>query len=449
MPIRMYSDIGLHSQIQKQTAKLASFLLTSKLSTDVLWNIGSLALLGASGVLMNSIIAHYQTPRSLGIFNQVFAFYMVLSQFAVGGMHLSILKYLSHTDDQNLIATIISSGLVAIAGTSVLVAILAFRLSRLVGVLFDSKDVALGIRFISPALVLFSLNKGLMMVLNGTRRMRAYAIFQTSRYLLFIMTIIGLVLGGFAGEYLAWCFPISEFILMTVLTRFVYKFVVALGVRHVNGPWIRRHLSFGLRGFFGGMLSDLNTRVDIILLGYFHNDASVGIYSFAAAFAGGFNQISYVVKQNLDPIIGRLINANSRDQLRSLIHRVVSFFLPCMITLAIIAALLFPELIRLFIGTVYLQSWPIFVILLGGIVVNAGFRPFQGAFLLMGRPGLHSVVFLIIVVSNSVLNVLFIQRMGITGAAMATSLAYIIESVLIFCGIRKALMTTGDIAVGA
>jgi O-antigen/teichoic acid export membrane protein len=76
-----------------------------------------------------------------------------------------------------------------------------------------------------------------------------------------------------------------------------------------------------MRGFFGGMLSDLNTRVDIILLGYFVNDASVGIYSFAAVFAEGFGQISYVVKQNLDPIIGRFTAAKSIDKLRSLIVR--------------------------------------------------------------------------------------------------------------------------------
>ncbi len=47
--------------------KSTSYLLTGKFSTDVLWNLGSLALLGASGVLINTIIAHYQSPASLGL----------------------------------------------------------------------------------------------------------------------------------------------------------------------------------------------------------------------------------------------------------------------------------------------------------------------------------------------------------------------------------------------
>jgi O-antigen/teichoic acid export membrane protein len=336
-------------------------------------------------------------------------------------------------------ATVISSALAAITVTAAVVAAVAFLLAPYVGSLFKSKDVTLGIRFICPALVLFSVNKGFMMVLNGTRRMRAYAFFQGLRYSLIIVSIIGLIIAGFAGPFLAWCFPISELILAIGLIAFVHKSVVGLGLRHVVRSWILRHLSFGMRGFFGGMLSDLNTRVDIILLGYFVNDASIGIYSFAAVFAEGFGQISYVVKQNLDPIIGRFTAANSIDQLRSLMRKVVLVFVPSMVALSIVSAVLFPVMVQLFTDDRFLESWPIFAILLAGVVINAGFRPFQGVFLLTGRPGLHSLFFLTVVLSNAILNVLFIQRMGLIGAAVATSLAYVIESLLILYGIRKIL----------
>jgi O-antigen/teichoic acid export membrane protein len=438
-----YADIRLNSQIQNGTATLVNHLFKSKFSTDVLWNLGSLALLGASGVLINTIIARYQSPASLGVFNQAFAFYIVLSQLAVGGMQFSIVKHLSHTDDRDLMATVVSSALVAITVTAVLVAAVAFLLAHSIGVLFESEDVNVGIQIICPALVLFSINKAFMNVLNGTRHMRAYAIFQGLRYLLIIVSIIGLILAGFAGPHLAWCFLVSELILAIGLVGFVHKSIVGFGLRHATRSWILRHLSFGMRGFFGGMLSDLNTRVDIILLGYFVSDASVGIYSFAAVFAEGFGQISYVVKQNLDPIIGRFTAAKSIDQLRSLMRKVVLVFVPSILALSIVAALLFPEMVRLLTDDRFLESWPIFIILLAGIVINAGFRPFQGVFLLTGRPGLHSLFFLIIVLSNAILNVLFIPRMGTIGAAVATSLAYVIESLLILYGIRKILVVKG------
>jgi O-antigen/teichoic acid export membrane protein len=437
----MALDLRIPARIQRQTSRIATHFLTSKFSTDVVWNIGSLALLGASGVLINTIIARHP-PVSLGVFNQAFAFYMVLSQLAVGGMHFSIVKHVSHTDHRELLAAVVSSALFAIAVTAAVIAFAAFLLAHYIGVLFASPDVALGIQFVCPALVLFPINKGFMMVLNGTRRMRAYAIFQALRYSLLIAAIIGLFIAGFAGPYLVWCFPISELLLAVGLIAYVHTSVVRFSLRQVAPAWILQHLSFGIRGFFGGMLSDLNTRVDIILLGYFVSDASVGVYSFAAVFAEGFGQISYVVKQNLDPIIGRMTAARDIPHLRALMRKVVLVFVPCMFALTSASALIFPVIVRLFTDESFMRGRPVFVVLLAGVVINAGFRPFQGVFLLTGRPGLHSLFFVTVVLSNAILNVLFIRHLGIMGAAVATGLAYVIESLLILYGIRKLLVVT-------
>jgi O-antigen/teichoic acid export membrane protein len=124
-------------------------------------------------------------------------------------------------------------------------------------------------------------------------------------------------------------------------------------------------------------------------------------------------------------------------------RKVVLVFVPSIVALSIAAALLFPVMVRLFTDDRFLESWPIFTILLAGVVINAGFRPFQGVFLLTGRPGLHSLFFLTVVLSNAILNILFIQRMGTIGAALATSFAYVIESLLILYGIRKILAVNG------
>jgi O-antigen/teichoic acid export membrane protein len=434
----MLLDVRIHARIQKHKARVAGHFIGSKFSTDVAWNLGSLALLGASGVVINTIIAR-QPPFSLGVFNQAFGFYIVFSQLAAGGMHFSIVKHVSQIDDRRLMATVISSGLLAISASALAVASGAFLLAHYIGRLFPSPDVALGIQFMCPALVLFAINKGYMMALNGTRRMRAYAVCQGLRYLLMIAAIIVLVLDGFSGAYLVWCFTISEFVLAIGLIRYVHRAVVETSLGYVARGWVLRHLAFGVRGFFGGMLSDLNTRVDIILLGYFVSDARVGVYSFAAVLAEGFGQISYVVKQNLDPIIGRLSAARRLTELRLLMRKVVFVFVPSMFAVTLASVLAFPIVIRLFTDQRFMEGWPIFAVLLAGVVINAGFRPFQGVFLLTGQPGIHSLFFLTVVLSNAILNIVFIRCMGIMGAAVATSLAYVIEATLILYGVRRIL----------
>jgi O-antigen/teichoic acid export membrane protein len=115
-----------------------------------------------------------------------------------------------------------------------------------------------------------------------------------------------------------------------------------------------------------------------------------------------------------------------------------------MFALTSASALIFPVVVRLFTDESFMRGWPVFVVLLAGVVINAGFRPFQGVFLLTGRPGLHSLFFVTVVLSNAILNVVFIRHLGIMGAAVATALAYIIESLLILYGIRKILVVTSE-----
>ena len=53
------------------------------------------------------------------------------------------------------------------------------------------------------------------------------------------------------------------------------------------------------------MLIELNTRVDIIMIGIFMSDEKVGIYSFAALFAEGFYQLLIVLQNIMNPIMAR------------------------------------------------------------------------------------------------------------------------------------------------
>ena len=49
-----------------------------------------------------------------------------------------------------------------------------------------------------------------------------------------------------------------------------------------------RHLNFGIKAVFSGLVNESNTKVDIIMIGLLLNDKDVGIYSFAALFIEGY-----------------------------------------------------------------------------------------------------------------------------------------------------------------
>ena len=64
-----------------------------KLTTDIAWTMGCLVVLAASGILINLIIARLRDAAALGVFNQAYAIYIVASQFAVFGLHYSVLRH--------------------------------------------------------------------------------------------------------------------------------------------------------------------------------------------------------------------------------------------------------------------------------------------------------------------------------------------------------------------
>ena len=90
--------------------ELRSVLLNQKFSRDLLWNYISLAFLSISGILINLIIAGRYGAETLGVFNQVYAVYIVVSQFSTGGIQYSALRHVAeHARDLHLSITLLNT----------------------------------------------------------------------------------------------------------------------------------------------------------------------------------------------------------------------------------------------------------------------------------------------------------------------------------------------------
>ena len=74
--------------------------LDRKFLGDTAWNYGAFAVMAATGVILNFFIAWRFGTAALGVFNQIYAVYMVMAQLAVFGVHDSAQKYVAeHSGD--------------------------------------------------------------------------------------------------------------------------------------------------------------------------------------------------------------------------------------------------------------------------------------------------------------------------------------------------------------
>ena len=415
----------------------------SRFNRDVIWNTGSLAILSACGIIINIVIMSCRGPQALGVFNQVVAFYIVISQIAVGGLQFSVLKHCSYEQDNPTeCAVIVSSALMLVAFAGTIICTILFCLRDEIGRILESPSVALGLSFAIPGLAFFTLNKVLVMVLNGLRKMRAFAVFQALRYVLLLGVVVAIMLLGYPGSHLPLSLTITEMTLFVVLMLYINIMLFRLrflGVPEIRN-WFRRHISFGSRGFLSGVLIEMNTRVDVLMLGYFMSDTIVGIYSFASTFAEGFAQLSTVIRQNVDPILGKCFAENNKERIGEIAIKIRHTFYPIMTFFGCVFVAAFPFFIWLLpLNEGIWQSWYVFAILVCGMVLVSGYRPFMGMLIQGGRPGAFTMLIIGSVIANVLFNGCLIPVFGIWGAAVATASVYVLEIIALVVVVRKVL----------
>jgi O-antigen/teichoic acid export membrane protein len=175
------------------------------------------------------------------------------------------------------------------------------------------------------------------------------------------------------------------------------------------------------------MLSELNTRVDVLILGYFARDAVVGAYSFAAILAEGLYQLLIVLRTNYAPLVIRLWAEGRRADLVQMVRRARNRTYLGAIGLGIMAAagywLAVPWLTS---DPEIAASGPYFAVLIAGMVASAGYAPFQPLLLYAGFPGWHTVLMVGIIAINAIGNLLLIPVLGPIGAALATAIAFVL-----------------------
>ena len=131
-------------------------LVSQKFAIDVSWNLLSVGVMGLAGIAINILIAKYYGASTLGVFNQVYAIYIFLSQFAVAGIHFSVLKNVSQFSDiSEKTEEILAGGILATAIISTVVVAITYLVSGFLGYLLESEGVSVGVLLVLPGLFFF------------------------------------------------------------------------------------------------------------------------------------------------------------------------------------------------------------------------------------------------------------------------------------------------------
>ena len=205
--------------------------------------------------------------------------------------------------------------------------------------------------------------------------------------------------------------------------------------------WLARvgpALSLGVRGQLGNVATFFNYRLDVFVVNYYLSTSEVGLYALGVMVSEALWQVPNAAAMALIPRTAREAD-DSRTEFTCLVCRQV-FALACLMALAVAA--LGAWLIPLIFGARFAPSVPVIWWILPGTVALAVAKVMCSDLMARGMPQYATIFAFVSLVITVSLDLVLIPRMGIQGAALASSLAYLTNSLLVAMVLKRKLGVT-------
>jgi len=253
----------------------------------------------------------------------------------------------------------------------------------------------------------------------------SFLVIQLIAVILFLMILKQSVFGAILSYTLA-TIIIALFVIL--LIRKIVNFHPSF-----NRALFKNALSYGGKIYLGNIAQFLNYRLDMLLIAIFLIPASVGLYSIAVEIVEKLWLIPMAAATVLFPRVSSLKDS----QVNFLTPRVCRHTLFIITVISLGLVILAYPLIKIFFGSAFLPSLTPLLILLPGIVAFSGARVLLADLSGRGKPEIGMRAAFISLAINIPLNILLIPRWGISGAAFASTIAYILATLIIIIAFAK------------
>ena len=389
------------------------------------------------------VLARVMGEFEYGIFVFVWALVVIFGDLSCLGFHTTVVRFLpdyagrsAHAEIRGLTST---ARIFAMLSSSALTAVGLLSLWFFHASLADYYIVPLYVGlFCLPMIALGD-------VLEGTARAHSWAVVALSptyiaRPLLILAFMVAAVALDAPHTALTAMVAALAATYLTTVAQF-FNIVRRLGKRYVAGPrkiefslWIKAALPiFLIEGF-----SFLLTNSDVIVVGLFLDPESVAIYFAAAKTMALVHFVFFSVKAAAAPRFSAMFSAGDHVALARFAGETARWsFWP---SLAVGGGVLLVGhfLLSLF-GPAFTAGYGLMFILFIGILAKALVGPGEVLLTMSGEQKLCVVVYAAALAANIAFNVTLIPHLGLTGAAIATTGAMIVEAVLLHLAVRVKL----------
>jgi O-antigen/teichoic acid export membrane protein len=344
-----------------------------------------------------------------------------------------------YENDQEILGSMLGSAMLLSLAFGLIAGGTVYFLFPLFSKLFVDQNIAHAIRYASLGLLLFPLNKVLIAYINGLRLMRAFACMQSLRYVVVLLCVLIVCIADWRFYYSSLTFLAAEIITSCSVVIYLIKYNKLRHLRLAKN-WLWNHVQFGGKAAIGGIFMDMNTRLDVLLLGTMLDTRQVGIYSFASMLIDGVQHVLSIIRVNFNPLLVTFVRDNDWPEAMQLLRRSKKYMTIGVTLLSILIIFGFLIAVYYVVPNKYLeQGITSLIIMLIGFIIISGFSPFDNIMLSAGFPSHQTLQIIIVTMVNLSLCLLLVPIIGINGAAIGTSLGYMSGTIAMIIMSKKTL----------
>lgn len=254
-------------------------------------------------------------------------------------------------------------------------------------------------------------------------------ILQTVFNLILIVILLLIFKQGIFGVIIAYLLT-SIFIALLVIS-FIKKYT-KINISY-NRKLFKDTIYYGIKVYFSNLTTFINYRLDIFLVAFFLGSIEVGYYSIAVGIA----EKIWMLPGSIATILFSRVSSIKDVEADNLTPRVARHTFFIILIISLILAVLAKPLIEILFGDAFLPSVMPLLILLPGIIALSFPKILTADLAGRGKPKYSLYASVISLGVNIPLNLWLIPRWGISGAAFASSVAYIIGTLVVIAAFIK------------
>ena len=397
------------------------------LTTESFWSLLSAVVISFSSILYIVIIGNWWGSNGLGIFSLCISLYLIGSVVCNLGINGAVLYEVAASgEDEKRASSFIYTAILSSLFLGVLSGAAGFILASLIAAAFRQPQMTGMVRLFSFALPLFLVNKTVVGILNAHRRMRLIAGVDISRAVIITLYLVGSTVLKVGIVSIVYGFILAELAIsasLLVVCLRIHRFVVPSVQR------AKRLLSFGWKMAFSGVVTSVNSRLDILVIGIFCEASVVGIYSIASAIAKGLWLVPVAIQRVTNPLIVQLYLSGEKEKL----YRTIDVLLRLGTFLFVIIGLIIVIYIKPLLSLLYPARTemlgaviPLYFLIPGAVIYSGigmiGTAPASS----IGRPENALKQILIIFGANILMNFTLVPFFAAAGAASATTISLLV-----------------------